>query len=394
MKLKCILLAIMITAPCFGAATWSGYDETLPADASRWDLAAGYIRTNWEALLDNLTLDDGFVLIGNAAGAIQTLDLTADGAMIVGDGTTDPVAESGATLRTSIGVGTADNPQFATVELGHATDTTLSRLSAGVLQVEGVTVGAGDVTKVGTPVDNEIGVWTGDGTIEGDTNLTWDGTDFIAAGSSGAVVSSDSGVTNGGEFKTYSTTYPGTDTIYGAARFHTRTGDSATQLDMASIEAETGTTGGDVATIDSRLRLNTRLNGSKVLVLYLDENGDGILLNDFTYGGRLGPTAVDTFTDSDATPTVAAANFFRTNTSGVTITDFDDGVDGQRITVISKGAIVYDTTTAQDADHNLDGSSVDLTTASGDTTEWINDGGSTWILLGFVDASVDNSGGA
>jgi len=36
-------------------------------------------------------------------------------------------------------------------------------------------VGSGDVVKVGTPVNNEIGVWTGDGTIEGDTNLTWDG---------------------------------------------------------------------------------------------------------------------------------------------------------------------------------------------------------------------------
>ena len=36
--------------------------------------------------------------------------------------------------------------------------------------------GAGDVTKVGTPVNNEIGVWTGDGTIEGDALLTWDGT--------------------------------------------------------------------------------------------------------------------------------------------------------------------------------------------------------------------------
>ncbi len=36
----------------------------------------------------------------------------ADGEMIVGDGTTDPVAESGATLRTSIGLGTGDNAQF------------------------------------------------------------------------------------------------------------------------------------------------------------------------------------------------------------------------------------------------------------------------------------------
>ena len=38
-----------------------------------------------------------------------------DGEFIVGDGSTDPVAESGATLRTSIGVGTGDSPQFTGV---------------------------------------------------------------------------------------------------------------------------------------------------------------------------------------------------------------------------------------------------------------------------------------
>lgn len=36
--------------------------------------------------------------------------------------------------------------------------------------------GSGDVSKVGTPVDNQVGVWTGDGTIEGDANLTFDTT--------------------------------------------------------------------------------------------------------------------------------------------------------------------------------------------------------------------------
>lgn len=35
--------------------------------------------------------------------------------------------------------------------------------------------GGGNVTKVGTPVDNQVGVWTGDGTIEGDSKLTWSG---------------------------------------------------------------------------------------------------------------------------------------------------------------------------------------------------------------------------
>jgi hypothetical protein len=40
-----------------------------------------------------------------------------DGQMIVGNGSTDPVAESGATLRTSIGVGTGDSPTFTALTL-------------------------------------------------------------------------------------------------------------------------------------------------------------------------------------------------------------------------------------------------------------------------------------
>lgn len=42
-------------------------------------------------------------------------------------------------------------------------------------QYEFITVGGGggDVTKVGTPVNNQLGVWTGDGTIEGDSEITY-----------------------------------------------------------------------------------------------------------------------------------------------------------------------------------------------------------------------------
>jgi hypothetical protein len=36
--------------------------------------------------------------------------------------------------------------------------------------------GSGDVAKVGTPVNNQVGVWTGDGTLEGDTAFTFDTT--------------------------------------------------------------------------------------------------------------------------------------------------------------------------------------------------------------------------
>jgi len=62
-----------------------------------------------------------------------------DGNIIVGDGTTW-VAESGATARTSLGLGTGDSPQFTAINLGHATDTTITRVSAGVIAVEGSNV--------------------------------------------------------------------------------------------------------------------------------------------------------------------------------------------------------------------------------------------------------------
>jgi|TARA_Y100000310_G_scaffold269935_1_gene283486 hypothetical protein len=82
------------------------------------------------------TLTDGGVLLGSGTGAVTAMAVLADGEMIVGDGTTDPVAESGATLRTSIGVGTGDSPQFTGIELSHATENTLTGSSGDAL-IEG-----------------------------------------------------------------------------------------------------------------------------------------------------------------------------------------------------------------------------------------------------------------
>lgn len=61
------------------------------------------------------------------------------------------------------------------------------RVNAGETGLEFSTVsGSGDVSKVGTPVDNQVGVWTGDGTIEGDTALTFDtSTDTLTIAASG-----------------------------------------------------------------------------------------------------------------------------------------------------------------------------------------------------------------
>ena len=63
------------------------------------------------------TLTDGGILLGSGTGAITAMAVLADGAMIVGDGTTDPVAESGATLRTSIGVSIGSDVQAYDADL-------------------------------------------------------------------------------------------------------------------------------------------------------------------------------------------------------------------------------------------------------------------------------------
>ncbi len=47
-------------------------------------------------------------------------------------------------------------------------------------------VGAGDVSKVGTPANSQVGVWTGDGTIEGDASLTYDQSNLLFTGDLGA----------------------------------------------------------------------------------------------------------------------------------------------------------------------------------------------------------------
>ena len=57
-----------------------------------------------------------------------------------------------ATFRTNAGLGTGDNPQFSGVEIGHATDTLLARVAAGIASIAGETINgyAATATAAGT----------------------------------------------------------------------------------------------------------------------------------------------------------------------------------------------------------------------------------------------------
>ncbi len=94
-----------------------------------------------------------------------------------------------------------------------------------------------------------------------------------------------------------------------------------------------------------------------------------------------------TFSASDTTPSVLGGNLWKTHASGQTLTTFDDGVPGQIITVISTAAVVYDVTGT-----TLKGGTSDITTASGDVTNWVYDGTNRY-LINFMDVSADLSSG-
>jgi hypothetical protein len=94
-----------------------------------------------------------------------------------------------AAAKTSQGLGTGDSPQFTAVNIGAATDTTVARTSAGVINVEGK-----DVYMVGGA---DVGVTdggTGLSTLTLNNVILGNGTSapqFVAPGTSGNVLTSD-----------------------------------------------------------------------------------------------------------------------------------------------------------------------------------------------------------
>lgn len=99
----------------------------------------------------------------------SSLSADAVRALVTGTpGLDKPIVDDGASglkwgTTTSLpqGLGTTDSPQFAGVNLGHATDTTLSRASAGQLAVEGVQVATASNTLTLTNKSIDAGQLTG-----------------------------------------------------------------------------------------------------------------------------------------------------------------------------------------------------------------------------------------
>ena len=108
-------------------------------------------------------------LNANRGGTGVTTGLTVLDAGNITSGTV-PLARGGtgatsaSTAADNLGLGTGDSPEFTGVNIGHASDTTITRSSAGVIAVDGQTVVTGDVALgTGTSGDYVSTITGGDG---------------------------------------------------------------------------------------------------------------------------------------------------------------------------------------------------------------------------------------
>ena len=145
-----VVVSDTLTATNIGAFTAAGAIDFDDQNMTNVDIDSGTI-TGLDtdlAVADGGTgassFTDGYVLLGSGTSAITALNVTADGAMLVGDGSTDPVAESGATLRTSIGVGTTDNVLFANITGSNVSASVGKFTTATIDNITGNTTSSGD----------------------------------------------------------------------------------------------------------------------------------------------------------------------------------------------------------------------------------------------------------
>ena len=269
------------------------------------------------------TLTDGGVLLGSGTSAVTAMSVLADSEMIVGDGSTDPVAESGATLRTSIGVGTTDDVSFGSLISGSADlwvgDTTnYVSASGGTLKVTGAFTGssvrASDI-KVGVTAANEIDTQVGNlildsagGTvqvtdildIDGDISLETQATDIDLIDDNASALSFDaSGKTgileidtqDGAEKVKMSGAVDVTGNITGATI-------SGSSIDGTAIRHNTAT-GLHSLTLNEDLLIS---DGAAVTITSVDQTNTLTLNEGFTIGG--GNTGTLTYSGASKTLTV------------------------------------------------------------------------------------------
>ena len=231
------------------------------------------------------TLTDGGVLLGSGTGAVTAMGVLANGAMIVGDGTTDPVAESGATLRTSIGVGSIATQASDAVSITGGSITGLSTLAANLTD-GGVLLGSGTGAITAMAVLSDGQMIVGDGT--GDP-----------VPESGATLRTSIGVAIGSDVAAYNA-----DALFADAPDNLTAGFSTTVYDAGTKTSGTFTPDQDNGNIQKAVN-----NGAHTLAPTTD---DCAVIIQYTNAASAGTITTSGFTlvDGDDISTTDGDDFF------------------------------------------------------------------------------------
>lgn len=141
-------LANMAEATLKGRAAGAGTGDPTDLTATQAKTALAITQADVAGLTTADSPQFAGLNIGHATDTTLTRavagDLNVEGNLIYRAGGTDvPIADGGTGASTAggaatnLGLGTGDSPQFTAVNIGHATDTTVARVSAGDISVEG-----------------------------------------------------------------------------------------------------------------------------------------------------------------------------------------------------------------------------------------------------------------
>ena len=267
--------------------------------------------------------------------------------------------------------------------------------------------GGGDVSKVNTPANNQVGVWTGDGTIEGDSNFTWNGTTLEVEnnydGNTSLVISNINNTSNSTSYLTVkgkdsSGAVGSGSLIYYGANFVPSGGLLGTFIP----ESLTLLTGGGTAPNRAHINLASRRSDGEVRVFTGSDDLDtssirlkvgnsnttiynDLIVNDDTYfDGAILQTGVNFYGTSDKAINLTNKSIIRFELNNtITGPSIGAGTAGQRIILyVDSGT----GNTTIDVTNGLDFTEIVFSSIA-DSVEMIYDN-NKWLILSIRGATI------
>lgn len=228
------------------------------------------------------------------------------------------VTQTGDTVNVTVSGSGMTNPMTTGGDIiyggASGTATRLANGSANqVLTSQGTTLapiwstpaGGGDVSKVGTPVNNQIGVWTGDGTLEGDAALTFDTTTDTLATTLITATTVTAALVGNATTATDTASKTGTGSTYAtntAPTFATSiTGSYLTASEMLITDASKNIVSAAVATYPSLTELTYLKGVTSAIQTQLNAKGAGTVTTVGFTGGLI------TVANATTTPALTVA---------------------------------------------------------------------------------------